>query len=301
MNYRLTSYPHIRQSRAATEVDWTAGEIAARLASPITHDAPKVDLPVFCPATFKGGHRLKSNVIAVSLLALDVDVPTNDPQGQAERIASTLGGVEVLAHSTWSSQPGAFRMRALVPYDRPATGEEHEAAWAFVARALRDEASIEVDGQCRDASRALYVPSMPPSGVYFHARIRGAPLPVGLVAEAESRWRAAKEEANAKAWQARPVVRHACERSAVERARRYLSAVPGAVSGQGGHAHTFTVAAKLVRGFGLSDVDALSLLSEWNRSCNPPWPARELARKVHEARQRSRAFTPGFLLETPVR
>jgi len=68
-----------------------------------------------------------------------------------------------------------------------------------------------------------------------------------------------------------------------ERIRRYLWAIPGAVSGQGGSARTSRVACVLVIGFGLSIGDALPYMEEWNRACSPPWTTRELERKLEWA------------------
>ena len=69
----------------------------------------------------------------------------------------------------------------------------------------------------------------------------------------------------------------------VERARRYVSMIPGAVSGQKGHNATFYVACVLVLGFGLSDSEAMGVIREWNQSCEPPWSERELEHKIQSA------------------
>jgi len=74
----------------------------------------------------------------------------------------------------------------------------------------------------------------------------------------------------------------------VDRARRYLERVPPAISGGGGHAHTFTTALKLARGFCLDESTAFSLMVVWNRACQPPWSAKDLARKVKEAARAGR-------------
>lgn len=71
--------------------------------------------------------------------------------------------------------------------------------------------------------------------------------------------------------------------SPLERARTYLTRIPGAVSGQGGHAHTLLAAAHLVKGFRLDPGTAMLLLREWNLTCDPPWSERELRHKVDEA------------------
>jgi KaiC/GvpD/RAD55 family RecA-like ATPase len=71
--------------------------------------------------------------------------------------------------------------------------------------------------------------------------------------------------------------------SVVDRARKYISMMPKAVSGQGGHNATFRVACVLVLGFALSESEAMGLLREWNQWCDPPWSDRELEHKVSDA------------------
>jgi len=68
----------------------------------------------------------------------------------------------------------------------------------------------------------------------------------------------------------------------IDRARKYLAQVPGAVSGQNGHDETYRAAAKLVVDFALQPADAYPLLAEWNGTCNPPWSEHELRRKLEE-------------------
>lgn len=67
------------------------------------------------------------------------------------------------------------------------------------------------------------------------------------------------------------------------RARAYLAKTPPAISGQGGHAATFTAACALVQGFSLSPSEAMPLLAEWNTSCVPPWSEKELLHKLADA------------------
>ena len=82
---------------------------------------------------------------------------------------------------------------------------------------------------------------------------------------------------------------------AKERARRYLRAVPPAVAGQHGDVHTFRVCCRLVRGFALSDADALMLLVDWNTRCEPPWTERELLDKLQRARRYGHEPVGGLL------
>lgn len=81
-----------------------------------------------------------------------------------------------------------------------------------------------------------------------------------------------------------------------QRAAAWLSKVPPAVSGQNGHSTTYTAAVGLVHGFGLSEGDALSLLSDWNRSCQPPWSDRELIHKIRDAASKPHDKPAGHLL-----
>jgi hypothetical protein len=74
----------------------------------------------------------------------------------------------------------------------------------------------------------------------------------------------------------------------IERARRYLARIDPAVAGQHGDIHTFRVCCRIVRGFDLSDADAIRLLTEWNSRCQPPWNDRELRDKVARARRYGR-------------
>ena len=69
------------------------------------------------------------------------------------------------------------------------------------------------------------------------------------------------------------------------RVRRYLESTPPAIQGQGGDAHTFQVACRVVRGFDLPVADARLVLGEWNQQCQPPWSARELDEKIANAQQ----------------
>lgn len=83
----------------------------------------------------------------------------------------------------------------------------------------------------------------------------------------------------------------------LERAALWLAKVPPAISGSGGHNTTYTAAVGLVHGFGLSHVDSLNLLEDWNKSCQPPWKATELAYKLRDAASRAHNKPKGHLLE----
>jgi hypothetical protein len=82
-----------------------------------------------------------------------------------------------------------------------------------------------------------------------------------------------------------------------ERARAFLAAIPGAISGAGGHNQTFAVACALVHGFALPEHEALTLLLEYNQRCQPPWSERELQHKIKSALQANHAKPRGHLLD----
>lgn len=71
----------------------------------------------------------------------------------------------------------------------------------------------------------------------------------------------------------------------VSRARRFLQSVEPAVAGQHGDLRTFRICCRVVRGFDLSDSEAVSVLEAWNARCEPPWSERELLEKVQNARR----------------
>lgn len=69
----------------------------------------------------------------------------------------------------------------------------------------------------------------------------------------------------------------------VIRARKYISTIPGAVEGNDGSGQLMKVCRHL-RGFGLSDDEMYSVLSEdYNPKCVPPWSEKELWHKIKSA------------------
>jgi hypothetical protein len=82
----------------------------------------------------------------------------------------------------------------------------------------------------------------------------------------------------------------------LQRAAAYLERMPPAIAGSGGHSATFNTAAVLVRGFALTEHDALPLLAAWNQThCQPPWTEAELRHKLRSAATSTRPL--GYLLD----
>jgi len=68
----------------------------------------------------------------------------------------------------------------------------------------------------------------------------------------------------------------------VDRARRYLAAIPRPEIGAGSDVATLSAACRLVRGFGLSEADAEGLLWDWAGG-RPGWTRAWIAQKVQHA------------------
>ncbi|MFV0444089.1 MAG: bifunctional DNA primase/polymerase, partial [Planctomycetaceae bacterium] len=81
------------------------------------------------------------------------------------------------------------------------------------------------------------------------------------------------------------------------RAVAYLDKLPSAISGQGGHAVTYTAATALVHGFEIDPDRALGiLLDHYNPRCEPPWSEKELLHKCADAATKPHNYPRGWLL-----
>ncbi len=302
----FTWFRQARSTRPGLYVRMTAAELVANMQSTAVARPPEgtpqgdkswrtTSVPLVSPATFKGGLRSNANVEAVNLLGLDIDEPTDDPEAFVRQARSALGDPAVFAYSTLSSQPNAFRMRILMPYDRPASPEEHRGSWEVVHRLL-SAAGIRVDKACKDPARGFFVWAIPSNGVYWSGHIDGTPWPVSKAADVWRRQQAFR--ATATAASASQALRLSTG-NIMARARAYLVKCDPAIEGQHGSDQTFTVAAKLIHGFGLHPNDVFDLMrSEFNPKCDPPWSDRDLARKVSEASAKATTMSQnqGFLL-----
>jgi putative DNA primase/helicase len=89
---------------------------------------------------------------------------------------------------------------------------------------------------------------------------------------------------------------HGMDRLVVmSRARAYVKKMPPAISGRGGHDQTFSVACRLMIGFGLTMSEAAEILREYNDRCEPPWTEQEICHKLEDA-DKQPAGERGYLL-----
>ena len=80
------------------------------------------------------------------------------------------------------------------------------------------------------------------------------------------------------------------------RALAYLSAMPPAITGKGGHSATYAAATALVHGFCIPPDQALHMLLErYNPRCEPPWTEKELRHKVEDAAKKPHDMPLGCL------
>lgn len=84
--------------------------------------------------------------------------------------------------------------------------------------------------------------------------------------------------------------------SGLERARAYVSKIPGAIEGNRGDCQTLAVANALLWDFALGPSEALAILREYNARCSPPWTEAELVRKLQSAERQPHCKPRGSLL-----
>lgn len=82
----------------------------------------------------------------------------------------------------------------------------------------------------------------------------------------------------------------------IERARRYVAAMPPGISGQGRHIATVNVANVLLHGFSLTDAEAWALLKEYNERCEPPSDEKKLGHRFETAKHFTNDEPEGWLI-----
>lgn len=174
-------------------------------------------------------------------------------------------------------------VRAHLPATRMKTRTAHGEHWFYrhpgvpirnKARIQTDDPAVAIDLRA-DGGYVVAPGSVHPSGAVYE-RVGDWP-PVDCLPVFDPAWLARPGEPTPTTTRARP------ETDNVRRARAYLDSVPGAVQGEAGDHHTFVVACRLVRDFGLDRGAALQLLHEWNTKCEPPWNDRDLELKIDGA------------------
>ncbi len=222
----------------------------------------------------------RTSKTAALWLDLDEAVDLDDLRCKFASVASFV-------HTTHSSTDDEPRCRVFLRLSRPVTGDEYRRVYQATAT-FAERGGLVVDRAASDPSRFWFRPSIRAEGCsYVYWRCDGEPIDV------DGALRAVPPDAPPPPPSPRPTSTGGA--SDFDRARAYLAACPGAISGSGGHAVTFGVAQRIVRGFAMGPSDALELLLEWNQRCVPPWDERALRHKISQAGAQGRAEVGGML------
>lgn len=109
------------------------------------------------------------------------------------------------------------------------------------------------------------------------------PVPLELLESLAAESPATPKNARARAASLPPAAFGPASKKLLKAVRRYMAAVPGAESGNGGHNATLKAANVLVVKFALTTDEAMPIFLDWNQTCSPPWDERDLQRKLEEA------------------
>lgn len=161
---------------------------------------------------------------------------------------------------------------------------------------VMDEPPIDLRG---DGGLTIGPGSLHASGIYYRLSDDGDLVSTRDLPMFDRTWfplETAKEQAFI-----RPILQFptGAQKDAYEQAARYVAKVPGAVEGAGGDNATYVLACRLVRGFNLTDDEALDLLRVWNQGCTPSWPDTDLLAKVKHARAYGTGEFGGILARRP--
>ena len=137
----------------------------ARAKRPNFNFTRKQDLPLWSPVKLKDGTtRGNKNVEAVFALCLDFD--GNAPVDDVEELWSDN---LMCVHTTWSHTEQKPHARVIIALSRPVSVEEHGKLVRWAMRRC-EEAGLEPDPSCKDASRSWFMPAAAPehAAAYRH-------------------------------------------------------------------------------------------------------------------------------------
>jgi hypothetical protein len=106
----------------------------------------------------KGGRPTKTSAHAFTALVFDLD--SGDPQPEDIELFLDLHGIAGTYWHTWKSQPGNFRIRLMIPLDRPYDSKVHEPTWKFWARSIEKSLGLKVDWNPRHVTSLHALPSI---------------------------------------------------------------------------------------------------------------------------------------------
>ena len=277
----ITRWPNLTGVRGTVDT-LASSDLYALLRTPRKF-AGKDRAPGFSPAEFDPPDRELVNVRAVTLLMLDYDDQSKATIDAAKKCWASQAG---FLHTTKRHTEDVHRFRVGLWLSRSITKEEHTEVWRWLDGRARDAGHM-LDQQAKDASRFWYLPATTDGSPHHFEELDGELLDVERVLAEQA---AADDAARRRdqGWQPAPV-RQTSTPDVMSRASAYLATMPEAISGAGGHSALWLAVLAVVRGFDLSEQQALDLLwAEYNPRCQPRWSRREMMHKVKQAATRAR-------------
>lgn len=229
----------------------------------------------FSFSTFREGIRGNDHAEGCRAFGGDVD----DGESDLETAVALAGKYLAFAYTTFSHRREAPRYRLVLPYSRRVTGDEHRTIWAHLAAHFA-ASGVRIDPATKDPARLFFVPCVAPGEEFIFARNDGRLLDVDTLLES-AREDEAEDERQRKAARV-----ELGSTPTIDRVRRYVDRMDAAVSGSGGHRTAFRVACVIVANIADEATQAM-VFDDYNRRCEPPWSARELAHKLKDARRRA--------------
>lgn len=141
------------------------------------------DVGGFVAGHLAHGRRRRGNVLARSMITLDLDTP---PADAWHHIQTALPGVACAVYSTHKHRSEAPRLRLVIPLSRDVSAEEYVP----VARMVAKQVGIDwCDDSTYDPERLMYWPSTSTAAEFFHAAQDGSWLDPDQVLGSYDDWR----------------------------------------------------------------------------------------------------------------
>lgn len=281
----VSKFRSLIDSRVQETIETTWDAWLDHLATDPANDyAGQMEHGGWSPVRFDPPKRSKDNARAAYALVLDYD-----KNAEWSKIHALWTDSYGLLYTTKSHGVAGERLRVVLPLQRTVTADEYGRIWDWAA-SRSQPVGCPSDPQCKDISRFWYDTSTPPGG-WRADRLQGDPInPDAILA-------LTPEPPKLKLVQ---TVTRLSGDAKLERARRYLQKIPGAVSGAGGHTQTFNAVAHVMFGFDLDDEAVFDLVaSEYNPRCDPSWSEKDLRHKIQSCRKQCKRPLGYLLQERP--
>jgi hypothetical protein len=282
---QFTTFSHVHDSRPQVH-DWSDFET---LFFELRVTPDKAGVPLYCPAVFAGGRRLRANVVSVNFIVLDIDSASEEYVMEAISVLTETCNLRVYFATSHSHsrglEAGTYKCRLVLEVSRPILPEEWDRVWYSVYELSGSIA----DTACKDPGHIYYFPSCPP-GDENDARIElfnpnGVVLDVDVVLDTAG--------APPSSWipTINPdAIKHIEASERYQLAKTFIDANMGPAPEGRRNSTAFRVSL-LCGDFGLEAEESWPLLTSWNETCEPPLDDKELT-AVHASAYGHKRKTP---------